>query len=91
MTDAPRPNTTRLSARELIRHALHDALEWQLSLRDSITDRDAPERERAAALAQQYRVMLRRRYGSALTTFEAMREGTTPVTIQEISRRNAKS
>lgn len=73
------PDTTR----DLIRHALYDAIDWQDSLADAWAP-GTPERQECRDQAKEYRRILKRRYGSARTPAETVIDGLTTVTLAEL-------
>lgn len=80
MTDKP-------TDREVLRRALNDAIEWEISYA-GCCQAGSPERAEALAQVNRYRALLKRRYGTRDTPMEAvgkaMAKAGTFVTVHEL-------
>lgn len=73
-----------MSDRELIRSALHDAIDWQLSLYDA-HGKDDEWGKVALEKAKKYRSLLKRRYGISSQPQEAL-DNLKMVSLDELRR-----
>lgn len=73
-----------MDARDLIRRALIDAIQWQESYAESWDD--GKERADALALAKKYRQMLKRRYGDSRTPMEQVLGGAKSMSLDDIRK-----
>jgi hypothetical protein len=67
---------------DLVRRMLYDAVAWQESYADSVTDTDLYKD--AMADLRRYRAYVKRRYGSARTPLEQEMDEATPMSLEEI-------
>jgi hypothetical protein len=73
--------------KDLLRQALHDAIDWQLSLADA-WQKGTPERKEAMDQANRYRAVLKRRYGTDKTALDAMIDAAEYVTLDDLRKKH---
>ena len=77
-----------MSERDLIRRALHDAIEWQMGLADAYTKMCGdPQYKRSKELVKEYRALLKKRYGTSRLPMEEVLDGMTTITLEELRKR----
>lgn len=76
----------RIPSASLLKMMLNDAVKWQESLADAC--KGTSDFEEADDLLNQYRKLLKRRYGSGRTVSEQAMDGMTNVTLEEIRKRH---
>jgi len=72
-----------MTIRDTIRHALEDAIDWQLSLLDANRGNDVEE-QRAKNQVAKYRAIMKRRYGEDRTPMERQFDGAEMISIFDI-------
>jgi hypothetical protein len=75
-----------MSVKEDLFRALHDAVDWQLSLADAWS-KDSAERKEALEQAEKYRAVLRRRYGTDKTAMDELIMRGEMVSIAQLRER----
>lgn len=79
----------KISDRNLIYLALHEAIEWQRGLADAYSHiEDAPERTEALERVRQYRSILRKRYGRDTRPGQEMLNKAPLVSLAEIETKH---
>lgn len=76
-----------MSDRDLVRRALQDAIDWQLSLADACGSEDEWGKL-AIQMAKKYKALLKKRYGVTKSPMEQALDGAEVVTLEQLRQRH---